>query len=239
MLIANSVNHALHEIATRERDILNVYAPGGTADHGDVVRMPGRQPALDPLWVAAPTDAYFVTADQGGRQLFTRDGTFAMRDGELVDGRGRPVLGYGANGAVLQPLRADAVDAALGFTASAQLGADGNLTYERSTIDPRTGLRQMERTIIGRVALARFAPGTKLPIVDGQHACAPLGVQPHIGVPGDGNFGAVSPFTREGSAVDLDAGLQRLQEAYLALDAIRAAGKAQGNVVKTTMDLLK
>jgi hypothetical protein len=37
----------------------------------------------------------------------------------------------------------------------------------------------------------------------------------------------------------MDLGLQRLQEAYLALDAIRAAGQAQNAVQKMAMDLLK
>jgi hypothetical protein len=149
------------------------------------------------------------------------------------------MLGYANDGATLGALHADSVDVALGFAETARIEASGTVTYERATIDPRTGRRELQRAIMGRLALARFAPGTKLQAVDPQHVTAPLGIVPHIGSAGDGNFGAVTPFARESSGIDIDAGLQRLQEAYLALDAIRAAGKAQGSVEKTTMDLLK
>jgi hypothetical protein len=63
-------------------------------------------------------------------------------------------------------------------------------------------------------------------------------VVPHIGTARDGNFESLRPFARESSGINLDLSLQRLEDAYLALDAIRAAGKAQGSVQKTAMDLL-
>lgn len=239
MLISNATTRALDDVAVRERDVLQAYAPGALPERGDVAKAAAAAPALDPLSVAPPPDSYFITSDERGRMLYTRDGCFSIASGSLVDAQGRPMLGYAAGGASLAPLHADPVDAALGYASRAQIAADGSVTYERTTIDPRTGARELQRATIGRLALARFAPGTKMQSVDAQHVSAPPGIVPHVGCAGDGNFGAVTPFSREGSAIDLDLGLQRLQEAYLALDAIRAAGKAQGGVEKTTMDLLK
>lgn len=239
MLISGATARALEDISVRERDVLEAYAPGAIPQRGDVAKPAALQQVSDPLSVAPPDGSYFVTSDDRGRMLFTRDGSFSLHDGTLVDVQGRPMLGYARDGSPLEPLRADPVDVALGFARTARIEADGTVTYERSTVDPRSGRRELQRQVLGRLALARFAPGTKLPAVDPQHVAAPLGVVPHIGRAGDGNFGTVTPFARESSGVDVDAGLQRLQEAYLALDAIRAAGKAQRGVEKTTMDLLK
>jgi flagellar basal body rod protein FlgG len=239
VLISNATMRAIDDIAVRERDVLQAYAAGAAPERGDVAKQETVEHALDPLSVAPPADAFFITSDDRGRYLFTRDGGFSLQGGMLVDAQARPVLGYTDNTATLQPLRADSVDIALGYANSARIDADGTISYERMTIDPRTGRREALRAVIGRLALARFAPGTKLQTVDPQHVTAPLGVAPHIGSAGDGNFGAVTPFARESSGIDIEIGLQRLQEAYLALDAIRAAGKAQGSVEKTTMDLLK
>jgi flagellar hook protein FlgE len=239
MLISNATMRALDDIAVRERDVLQAYSPGATAQRGDVAKPQTAQPSLDPLSVVPPADSYFITSDDRGRLLFSRDGGFALHDGTLVDAQGRAILGYARDGAPLSPLQADSVDVALGYMKSARIEADGTVTYERATIDPRTGLRELQRAAMGTLALARFAPGTQLQAIDSQHAAAPAGIAPHIGRAGDGNFGAVTPFARESSGIDIDAGLQRLQEAYLALDAIRAAGKAQGSVEKTAMDLLK
>jgi flagellar basal body rod protein FlgG len=239
MLISNATMRALDDVAVRERDVLQAYSPGAMPQRADVAKAQSAQACRDPLSVAPPADSYFITSDDRGRMLFTRDGRFSLQNGTRVDAQGRPMLGYANDGATLGPLHADSVDVALGFAETARIEANGTVTYERATIDPRTGRRELQRAIMGRLALARFAPGTKLQSVDPQHVTAPLGIVPHIGSAGDGNFGAVTPFARESSGIDIDAGLQRLQEAYLALDAIRAAGKAQGSVEKTTMDLLK
>lgn len=239
MLVSNATMRALDDIAVRERDVLQSYAPGATPSRGDVAQSARADFALDPLSVAAPPNAYFIARDEQGRLLFTRDGTFSIRDGTLVDTNGRAVLGFPHDGAPLAPLRADTVDAALGLLGSAQIEANGSVTYERSTIDPRTGARHVERAAFGRLALARFAPGTKLQSIDPQHFAAPAHIVPHVGSAGDGNFDPMQPFARERSGINIDLGLQRLEDAYLALDAIRAAAKAQGNVQKTAMDLLK
>jgi flagellar basal body rod protein FlgG len=239
MLISNSTMRALNDIGARERDVLQAFTSGASPERTDVAQPAGASFTLDPLSVTPPADAYFITSDEKGPLLFTRDGAFALRDGALVDGAGRPVLGYCSAQSTLAPIRANAVDTAMGLTSGARIEADGSVTYERTTIDPRTAEREVQRATMGGIALARFPAGTKLPMSDPQHFTVPAGIAPHIGRAMDGNFGAVTPFARTKSGVDLDLGLQRLQEAYLALEAIRAAGKAQGSVDKTAMDLLK
>lgn len=238
-MIAGAIARALDDVAARERDVLNAYAPGSAPERGDVAKPARDGFTLDPLCAAVPENAYFVVRDERGRLLFTRDGSFELRGNALVDSAGRPVLGYDAKGSALAPLRADPIDAVFGATAHARIEGDGSVTYERSTIDPRSGARETRRLSFGRVALARFAAGTKLPAADAQHVVAPPAIAPHLGTPADGNFGSLKPFARAGSQIDLDAGIERLQEAYVALDALQAAGKARGGLQKIAMDLLK
>lgn len=239
MLISQATARALDEIATRERDVMHAYTPAAVPARPDVAKPANALLTLDPLSVSAPSDAYFVSSDERGRTCFSRDGGFAFRDGELVDGVGRPVLGYRNGTGALSPLRADPVDAALGLTDDVRVDRDGSVTYARTAIDPRTGAREERRISLGRIALARFAPGTKLQAVDAARFIAPPGIAPHIGRANDGNFGAIEPNAREGSRVDIDLGLEKLREAYLALDALHAADTAQRGVEKTAMDLLK
>lgn len=217
MLIDGAAARAFENAAARERDVLQTFAP---AD------------------LAAPDGAYFVTRGQGGKTLFARDAAFTLHDGTLVDGTGREVLGMRDDG-TLAPLHADPADAALGFTESARIEPDGRVIYDRNVVDPRSGARETQSVSIGRLALARFAPGTKLQQTDPQHAAAPAGVVPHVGAAADGNFGSLQPLTRAASANEIDRSLERLQEAYMALDALRAAGVARRGADKTAMDLLK
>lgn len=239
MLISTATARALDDIAIRERDVMHAFTPGAVPERSDVARTGGAQFSLDPLSVAAPEGAYFVCTDERGRQCYTRDGGFAFRGGALVDRDGRAILGYREAGAPLGPLSADPVDAALGLTGDVRVEADGSVTYRRATIDPRSGRREMQVTTLGRVALARFAAATKLQAVDATRMVAPAGIAPHLGLPGDGNFGELHAFARERSGIDIDRGLKRLQESYLALDALHGAQLARDRVRKTAMDLLK
>ena len=143
------------------------------------------------------------------------------------------------DGGTLAPIRIDPIDLALHRCDDLRIDADGSLAYQRTTIDPRTGARIAERVIAGRLALARFPAGTVPVREDALHAEAPQGVLPHVGLAGDGAFGALLPMHRNGASIDIDAGLTKLREAYLALDALRAARTVDGSVAKTTMDLLK
>ncbi len=240
MFLNASLSLALDRIAERAADVRRAYTPGATPRHDDVATAgPSSAFTLDPLAVAPPDGAYFLAADEGGERLYTRDGSFAVRDGRLVAGDGRPVLGMPAGGGPLGELRFDAVDAALGRAADAAIEPDGTLVYMRAAIDPRSGARGTQRVVVGRLALARFPAATRLESDDGAAAAAPAGIAPYVGLPGDGDFASLAPRQRERSRVDIDESLARLKEAYLAFDALQAAEAARSRLGKTAMDLLK
>ena len=237
MMISNDTARAFEQIAQRQRDLQAAFSSGGFAVHGDVAREPSVRVALDPLSVAAPANAYFVTED-GRVRTFSRNGDFRIESGRLVDGSGRSVLGLRHDGASFAPLEVEPVDVALGRAQDARISSDGTLSYAWRVIDPRSGNVEMQRVAVGRIALARFPAGTKLAPADATHGVADAALA-HYGVPQDGNFGPLAAFRREDSRVDVDAGLERLEEAYLAFDALRAAHQAQGTTQKAAMDLVK
>ena len=231
---------ALDRIAERASDVYASFTPGAMPQHGDVTtdRASSRF-VLDPLSAAPPDDAYFVTTDERGRTCYTRDGTFDVRDGAIVDAHGRPMLGFTSPNGPLCELHIDTIDAALERTANLHVESDGSITYTRRAVDPRSGSSVEERVVAGRLALARFPAATKLNALDANRFIAPPGDVPHVGRAGDGNFGPVAPMRSEMSRVDIERSLQRLQDAYTAFDALQAAHKAQGGLGKTAMDLLK
>ena len=239
MMVSASSMKALDEIARRQQDLRAAFTPGATPVRNDVARTAQSTFTLDPLSAVAPADAYFIGTDERGRQTYSRDGTFHLQNNMLLDRSGQPVLGYERTTGALAPLRVDPVDVALGRTADLQIAADGSVSYGRLAIDPATGRQEQTRVVVGRLALARFSAATKLQPLDATRSLAPPNVVPHTGLAGDGNFGAIVPHQQELSRIDFDLGIERLQEAYLAFDALRAAHSAQGNVEKTAMDLLK
>ncbi len=238
-MLTAATARAIDEIAARERDVLRAYVPGAVPEMSDVARAARPLPATDGLCATAPEQSYFVVASENGKTLFTQDGTFAFHDGKLVDSNGNAVLGYSGEGAALEALHADPVDVALGVGINARVDADGTVVYDRRAVDPRTGRAELQRISVGRIALARFAPGTKLQRVDTRHLAAPAGIFPHTGKPGDSAFGKLAPGYKAAGTIDIDLGLDRLQEAYIALDAIRAANVAGAGAEKIAMDLLK
>ena len=240
MMVNAASEDALDRIAQRAADVQRAFTPGALPQFGDVAtEQPASRTALDPLSVAAPADVYFVTIDERGRTVYTRDGGFALQGGKLVGENGRAMLGFTARDGVTSELHVDSIDEALGRVLDLRIDADGTLAYDRTVIDPRSGARERERVAVGQLALARFPAGTKLSAVDANHVVAPAGTLPHVGRAGDGNFANVAPMQREKSRIDFDRSLDRLEEAYVAFDALQAAHKAQGGVGKTAMDLLK
>lgn len=239
-MIDPAVSAGLGRIAERERDVLHAYDPGFVPERADVARPPQIVPNADPLGVVLPQGAYAISPDPNGRLTYSRDGAFTLRDGELRASDGRPVLGFAVGDRTkLVPLRADPYDAALGRSSNARVEADGTFAYDRTTIDPRTGDRRHERVAVGRIALGRFPAGTSPERLDGGHVAPPAGVRAHIGTPGDGSFAALATFSRDLGRVNIVAGLEKLREAYVAFEALRAANHTRGNVEKTTMDLVK
>ncbi|MEO6835480.1 MAG: hypothetical protein ABI231_06185 [Candidatus Tumulicola sp.] len=230
---------ALDRIAERAADVRRAFTRGASPQRSDVATAAaGAQFTLDPLSATAPEGAYFVSVDARGRTGYSRDGTFQVADGKLVDARGLSILGR-APGGTLGELRIDPVDAALGRAGNARVEADGSFVYARASIDPRTGARVAHDVVVGRIALARFPAGTKLDTDDGRRFFAPEGVVPHTGLAGDGTFAALAPMQRERSRVDLDASLMRLKDAYVAFDALAAAETAKDHLGKAAMDIVK
>jgi flagellar basal body rod protein FlgG len=233
------VDAALDSIAQRAQDVRRAFTPGAAPRNDDVAKpQSASQFALDPLSVAPPGEAYFVVGGDGG-PAYTRDGALRVQDGILADAAGCPVLGKDEASDPLRPLQIDPVDVALGRAGDPHVEADGSFVYMRAVVDPRSGAHEVQRVVVGRLALARFPAGTRLGGEDAVHVAAPGGVVPHVGLPGNGSFAPLQPMRRERSRVDLDESLIRLKEAYLAFDALQAAETAKGRLGKTAMDLLK
>ena len=238
MMISAATTHALDDIAQREAEMRAAFAPGAVATHSEIAAQPSLERDSSPLSVAPSGDGYFIVRDSTGGELFTEDGAFAIEHGALVDRNGMPVLGYDPAG-TLAPLKLDPVDDALGRVGKLHIGADGALSYEKTAIDPITRQPNKINVVVGRVALARFSAATRLENVDHTRWRAPSGIPPHLGMPQDGNFLPLVTHAHRRSEIDPLTGIDRLQESYMAFDALRAAHSAQGRVDKIAMDLLK
>jgi hypothetical protein len=236
-MIDPATSRALARIDAVESDLAGAYAAGFEPRTRGLSAPRPPLPSLDPLSVSAPEGAYFLTGDVRAPR-FTRDGCFRLEGGDLRTAGGDPVLGTVAGSNVLVPLRVDAVDRALGRMTDAHIEGDGTFAYSRTSLDPASGRRLTERVCVGRVALARFAAGS-VPAANNGSFAAPSGTAVHIGLPGDAHNGGLVTYSRDAGKVDVNAGLIRLQEAYLLLDAVRAAGAAHGNAEKTALDLVK
>jgi hypothetical protein len=241
MLGAASID-ALQRIADRAADVLASNAPGSFPLHGDVRAATLPRHVDDPLSVSAPADAWFVTLDARGARTYTRAGSFHVdAAGELRGADGGAVLGFldaDASG-VPAAVRLPEPDRTLGRCDDVRIEGDGTLAYTRSAIDPRTRERSVERVVVAQLALARFPAGTAPQRLDAAHVAVPDGVVPHLGRPGDGTFGPLATYARDGGALDLDAGLARLSEAYLSFRALTAAHRAELGGVKVALDLVK
>jgi flagellar basal body rod protein FlgG len=239
-MLAPASLDALKRIADRANDVLAAFTPGAIPRFGDVNATSAPLPNDDPLSVAAPPGAWFVTSDDRGARTYTRAGGFHIgSDGALQAIDGARVLGTPPGGGALGVVRLPEPDRTLGRGADVHLEDDGTLAYTRTSIDPRTRERSLERVVAGRVALARFPAGGNPQRLDATHFGAVAGVVPHIGAPADGSFAALATRARDIGNVDIDTGLQRLSEAYIAFSALQAANKAQGAGAKVVMDLLK
>ena len=228
----------LERIAERERDVRGAYRPGFTPAP-DAARPARAVPDANPLGVVAPEGGYFLTAAPGG-VAYSRDGSFRLEGGALVTADGSPVLGFtGASRERVAALRVDPYDAALGRVSAPRVDADGTFGYTRATVDPRTGERRVERVAAGRVALARFPAGTQPERIDATRVRPPRGVDAVVGTPAGGGFGALATHARDLGGLDLVTGLEKMKEAYLSYEAMRAAHHVRGTLEKTAMDLLK
>ncbi len=240
MFLNPALSAALDRIAERADDVRRAYTPGAVARNDDVAAAASSTDfTLDPLAAVAPEGSYFVIRDGQGKTSFTRDGSFSVRDGRLADAQGHPVLGARTAGGELCELAVDSIDDSLGRVRDASVERDGTFVYRRVVVDPRNAATELQRVVVGRVALARFPAGTRLETKDGSHFAAPAGVMPQTGSPADGAFAPLLTMHRERSRIDVDESIVRLKDAYLAFDALQAAEAAKAHVGKATMDLLK
>ena len=238
MQVSASTERALEYVDARASDVARAYTAGATPLFGDVGGPGTAQKDFDPMSVALPDDAYLVS--RGDRRTsYTRDGALRLDEGTLCDSSGAPIVGFEGDNSAMGTLSVDPVDAALGRVRNARIEADGSLAYDRFAFDPLNGREEKERVVVGRVALARFPAATKLRMLDAIHTEPSQGVIAHVGRPGDGNFDRLSPMEHNGARIDFDRSLEKLHDAYVAFDAVAAAHKAQGNLGKTVMDLLK
>ena len=239
-MIGAAAVDVLQRIAQRADDVLGAYAPGAFPARGDVRSPAPPQKVDDPLSVAAPAGAWFVTSDAAGRRAYTRAGAFQIgTDGTLRGADGAAVLGFAGGDAVPTPVTLPEPDRTLGRCVDLRIESDGSLAYTRSAIDPRTRERSAERVDVSALALARFPAATAPQRVDATHVVAPDGVVPHLGRASDGAFGPLTTYARDGGGLDLDAGLARLSEAYLTFRAVTAANRAGLREEKTALDLVK
>jgi flagellar basal body rod protein FlgG len=241
-VIAGATADAFNRIAARAQDVARAYTAGGFATSNDVNAARAPEYSADPLSVAAPPNAYFVIESANGARSFTRDGGFVLERGTLRAIDGSAILGYpagDARGALPAPLTLPATDVALGRCTNVRVESDGTVSYTRSTIDPRTTERGVERVTAGRIALARFPAGTQPVRLDERRVAAPQGIPPHLGTPADGTFAGIATYARDMGTVDVDTSLAKLSEAYRAFSALAAANKARGGADQTAMDLLK
>ena len=241
-MIGASPLDAYERVLSRAQDLRDAFRAGAVPLNDDVRTGPRIVPSSDPLSAVPPPGAWFVTRGADGVRAYERDGALALDDGVLRTRGGAEVLGYpggAARGAVPVPLRIPEIDRALGRAADARVESDGTVAYARAAIDPRTGARGAERVVLGRLALARFPAGTQPARLDTTRVAAPHGVVPHLGTPGDGTFPALATGSRDAGAIDIAAGVARLDEAYRAFEALGAAVKSRASMQKTVVDLVK
>jgi flagellar basal body rod protein FlgG len=251
MTVDASAGALFDRVAARERDAQRAFMPGALPENDDVAstddaasasnnaRADDARAVSDPLSVGLPQNAFVVAVDERGNMLYTRDGSFHLQDGTLVDASGRAVQGYRQQNAPLAPIELDRIDRGLDRVNDVRVEVDGRLTYARTVVDPRSGERVQQRVTAGRIALARFPAGTALHPLDSIHAGSTGDVVPHIGMPGDGSFGSLEPSRLTRSHIDLDASLIKLKESYLVFDALRAARQVNASTQKTATDLIK
>lgn len=240
MFLNPAMSAALDHIAERAADVSRAFTPGAFPNHDDVATaQPSSDFTLDPMSVSAPEGAYLITSDGRGGFTYTRDGLLSIRNGSVVNSEGNVICGLSLSEKSPLQLEVDPVDEALGRIGQPSIESDGSVVYRREVIEPRSGSPEVQRVVIGRIALARFPAGTKLEKTADNELRAPANVAPQLGLPGDGTFALLAPRQRERSRIDIDQGLVRLKDAYLAFEALAAAEAAKSHLGKTAMDLVK
>lgn len=237
-----AILRAVDAIQRRADDVHSLFRSGAQPNYPDALRAESLEPANDPLAVVPPEGAYLVAGDPA-HPAYTRDGALRLVDGALATREGTPILGFaeddGHRHGVPRALQVDRRDLLLGRINDARVDSDGVFGYARNAIDPQTLETHVERVVVGRLALARFPAGSKPERIDRSRVSAPDGVAPLIGVPADGTFAALATRSRAIGRIDPDAAIARLQDAYLAIDALGAAERTRTGMMRDAFDLVK
>jgi|GEM_PF-3765267 len=185
---------------------------------------PSPQANLDaPLPCEAPPGSFLVLDDDDGRRRYVRGVNLAVRHGTIVEDEGRPILGYpeGAAPGVLGALRIGRRDAVLARATALRIERDGRVAYGRRVADAE-GTMTTQWVSVGRLALATLDGGVA-----------------HLAPPGEEGHPMLAVPRQQGGRVDLPRALERLQEAYLQLDALRAARAAEDGGERTALGVVK
>jgi hypothetical protein len=239
-MIPAGITRAIEAVERRGEDLNLMFASGAQPNYADALRPERTETATSGLSVTLPPDAYLVSGNPD-RPAYTRDGVLSVRDGLLVASDGTPVLGFPNDdrSGVPRELRIERNDAILGRAQDLRIEADGTFGYGRTVVDPETLDAEVERVVVGRIALARFPAGTQLERAGDTQAKAPAGIVPYVGMPNDGSFSALVPQSRAIGRLDPDATISRLQDAYLALRALGAVERSRNGMVRDALDLVK
>ncbi|TAM62485.1 hypothetical protein EPN52_00070 [bacterium] len=207
-------------------DALHAYDPAYRPLDGRAatpVGEPSPQANLQaPLTCHAPAGTFLVLAAADGSRSYVRDAALSLRNGHVVDGDGLALLGYprGAAAGVVERLRIPGRDGLLARAVALRIERDGSLSYARRTFDTQ-GRESTQWLCAGRLALAAFDGGIA-----------------RVAAPGEQSLPLLDPRA-QGGRVDLPRALERLQEAYLQLDALRAARTAQDAGERTALGMVK
>lgn len=249
--------HFLNSFGIEGDDLQNSFTSGFIPADPQIRSAHARTaPSLNPLSAVAPDEAFFVGTDVHGRRFYSRNGDFRLAEGRLQTENGSTVMGYAPGGTTLVPLQIDPKDVALGRAASAQIETDGSLTYTRPLINGKTGEKQSERVVVGRVALARFAAGTDVPRLiqsqqaaypvgsdsdskDGVHFTAPAGLAPTIGKPNELGFRPLQTHRVDRGNLNMALAVKKLSDEYMEYAAFKTAGDAKGKNESEVLALLK
>ena len=236
-MIDPATSEAFARIERRAEEVRQAFEPGFVPADSDVRPRSGprQMPDASPLAVAPPEGSFFILQTPRVRR-YSRDGGFTFEKGTLRARDGAAVLGFTSmQPGRLVPLRASAVDVALGRVDDPKIDPDGTVSCTLSSVDATSGVRIVRRVALGRIALARFPAGSEVP----SGASGSERVKPMIGMPRTGAMGGLRLHVRQLGDVDLESGLERLHEAYVALEALQAAHKAHHDTDKAATDLLK
>ena len=124
------------KIDERTAEILRSGTSGFMPVDNDVRGPATREVTANPLAVVAPPQASFVLQTADGKRVYTRDGNFVLRDGQIAVTTGERVLGYVGQQQLLQPLSVAKSDALLGRIEGLHVAANGDISYQRRSIDP-------------------------------------------------------------------------------------------------------